>query len=209
MRQEVKGVGGRGGEMNDANLFPHEVRKVHDFGLLKGVMDRLIRFESDLIFVNDDENMFERLDLFDKAWKLVAVEDRVVVLGREPSPRLNHPVDGRKARDDKDMIDAMFFGLFHGFNDSKHGSRFARLRQGHGQDTENGGIEKDIGDFRPELALIGKHNVKVYGRRVEKDKSILKGSETNPFEGSRRESLTNRVSFLNNGLFHSIKSKTQ
>lgn len=122
-------------------------------------MDRLIRFESDLIFVNDDENMFERLDLFDKAWKLVAVEDTVVVLGREPSPRLNHPVDGREARDDKDMIDANF-GSFHGLNDREHGSRFARLRQGHGQNTENGGIEKDIGDFRSELALIRKHSVK-------------------------------------------------
>ena len=160
MRQEVEGVGGRGGEMNNPYLFAHEIRKSHDFRLLKGVMDRLIWFEGDLIFVDDDENMFERFDLFDKLRKLVAVEDRVVILGREPGPCLNHPVDGGKPGNDKDMIYAVFGVLFHSIDDSKHGSRFAGLRQGHRQNTENGGIEKDIGNFYSEFKLVGKHIVK-------------------------------------------------
>lgn len=158
--QEVESVGGRGSEMYDSDLLAHKVSESHDFGLLEGMMNGLIRFERDLIFVNDDENMFERLDFIDKVWKLIAVKDRVVILGREPGSCLNHPVDRGEARNDKDMIDAMFRVTFHGVNDGKHGARFARLRQGHGQNTENGGIEKDIGDFQAKFKLIGKHSVK-------------------------------------------------
>jgi hypothetical protein len=118
-------------------------------------MDGLFFFEGDLIFVDDDENVFERFDQFDKGGKLIAMKDRVVVLRREAFASLFHPVDGGEPGNDKDMF------RFHGIDESKHGAGFARLRQGHGQDTENVGIEKEISDLLTELALIGKHSLKI------------------------------------------------
>ena len=52
--------------MYNPYLFAFEVLEAHDFGLLKGLMDGLIVFEGDLVFVDDDENPFERFNFFDK-----------------------------------------------------------------------------------------------------------------------------------------------
>jgi len=101
---EILGVVGRGSEMHNANIFVNEIVKLHDVSVKKGLMNGLRFLESDLIFVNDDENIVQMLDLVSEKMQLVSVKDRVMVLLREASTRLFHPVHRGETGNDESMI---------------------------------------------------------------------------------------------------------
>jgi len=117
------GIGRRSGEVNNANLFGRKIGDIHDAGRNKGVVNGLVFFEGDLVFVNDDEDIGEAFDFLDKGRKKIAVEDGVVKMRWETLASLHHPLYRREAGDDENVV------MWKLLNKRAHGAGFAGLRK--------------------------------------------------------------------------------
>jgi hypothetical protein len=161
--EEIGSIGRSGGEMYNSDLFACEVGKIHDASLFKSLVNRLRLLESDLVFVDDNENIFKILDFLNKLGKLIAVKDRVMVLGREALSGLVHPIDGRESGDNENML------MRYLLNDSEHGARFAGLRESHSENREDVRIKENVGNIFAETVLVRKHIVGYKKEKVKKD----------------------------------------
>jgi hypothetical protein len=148
---KVVGVGRSGGEVNNPDLFSNKVLEFHDACSNKGVVDGLFFLEGNLVFINDDENVFKSSNLFDKGGQLVAVEDGVSVLGREARSCLLHPIHRRETGNDENMI------MLNVLNGTEHRACFTGLSERDGQDTVNERIIEGISNVLSENNLIREH----------------------------------------------------
>jgi hypothetical protein len=116
------------------------------------VVNGLVKFESDLIFIHNDENVGQSLDFLHKTVKLVAMEDVGSQVFGETSFGLFHPLHGRKTGNDKSVV------MRELLNETEHRARFAGLSQSDSQNTENI-LRKSFSNVFSELNLVGKHLV--------------------------------------------------
>jgi hypothetical protein len=117
------GIGRRSGEVNNTNLFGHKIGDIHDTRSNKGIVNGLVFFECNLVFVNDDENIGEALDFLDKGRKKIAVEDGVVKMLWETLASLYHPLHRRESSDDENVFVRKLL------NERAHGASFSGLRK--------------------------------------------------------------------------------
>jgi hypothetical protein len=119
--QKIIRVIRRGSEMNDPNLFLDEIREFHDTRAHKGIVNGLSFLKSNLVFINDNKDIGQRLDTYGEMMQLIPVKDTIAVFSGEARSRLFHPIDRRESGNDKGVI------VWDLLNGAQHGPGFPGL----------------------------------------------------------------------------------
>jgi len=104
MRKKLVSIGRGSGKMNNTNLFSLQIVDIHESSVKKGLMNGLVEFEGDLIFINDNEDVGQTLDSPDKGMKLVAMKDTISQMWRETLFGLFHPFHRRETGNEEYMV---------------------------------------------------------------------------------------------------------
>jgi hypothetical protein len=150
MLEELVRVGRRGSEMNNPDLSFFQLVNMHESSIKKRLVNGLVRFKGDLVFVNEDKDIGQVFDFLYKGMKLVAVEDAVSKLWWKARLSLFHPLHRGEARNEEYMVSMEML------NKREHRARFARLSQGDSQDGVNVVVE-GVGNVFSERDLVRKH----------------------------------------------------